>query len=58
MSWWHDKLDWIGGLPFEVSRPEQVFDFYRARGFELSQLTTCAGGHGCNQFVFRRAADV
>jgi 2-polyprenyl-6-hydroxyphenyl methylase/3-demethylubiquinone-9 3-methyltransferase len=56
MSWWHDKVDWIGGLPFEVSRPEQVFDFYRAKGFQLSKLTTCAGGHGCNQFVFRRQA--
>ncbi len=25
MSWRHDKIDWIGGYPFEVSKPEQIF---------------------------------
>jgi len=54
MSWWANKMDWIGGLPFEVGTPEAVFDFYRARGYRLERLTTCGGGHGCNQFVFRR----
>lgn len=54
MSWWHDKIDWIGGLPFEVAQPEEVFDFYRTRGFVLDRLVTCAGGLGCNEFVFTR----
>ena len=56
MSPWHDFVDWVGGLPFEVARPEELLDFYRARGFELIHLTTCAGGIGCNEFVFRRTA--
>jgi 2-polyprenyl-6-hydroxyphenyl methylase/3-demethylubiquinone-9 3-methyltransferase len=55
MSAHRDVIDWVGGFPFEVSKPEQVFDFYRARGFELERLVTCAGGLGCNEFVFRRA---
>jgi SAM-dependent methyltransferase len=54
MSRWHDLIDWVGGYPFEVARPEQVFDFARERGFVLEKLTTCGGGLGCNQFVFRR----
>jgi 2-polyprenyl-3-methyl-5-hydroxy-6-metoxy-1,4-benzoquinol methylase len=54
MSKWHDMVDWIGGYPFEVSKPEQVFHFFKERGFELVTLTTCAGGLGCNEFVFRR----
>jgi 2-polyprenyl-6-hydroxyphenyl methylase/3-demethylubiquinone-9 3-methyltransferase len=54
MSWWHDKIDWIGGYPFEVSTPEQIFDFYKARGFSLEVLKTNAGGLACNEFVFRR----
>jgi 2-polyprenyl-3-methyl-5-hydroxy-6-metoxy-1,4-benzoquinol methylase len=54
MSVWHDCVDWVGGYPFEAAKPEEVFDFYRARGFMLDRLTTCGGGHGCNQFVFRR----
>ena len=54
MSWWHDKIDWIGGYPFEVSKPEQIFDFYRKRGYSLTTLKTNGGGLACNEFVFRR----
>ena len=52
MSARHDLVDWVGGYPFEVARPEAVFDFLRARGFELRHLKTCAGGLGCNEYVF------
>ena len=52
MSPWHDHVDWIGGWPFEVAKPEEIFDFYRARGYELRRLTTCGAGKGCNEFVF------
>jgi len=54
MSWWHDKIDWIGGYPFEVSKPEQIFDFYKERGYSLEVLKTSGGGLACNEFVFRR----
>ena len=54
MSRWHDMIDWIGGYPFEVAKPEQIFDFYRAKGFVLLKLRTCAGGKGCNEFIFQR----
>lgn len=54
MSPWRDVIDWVGGYPFEVSRPEQVFDFFRDRGFRLLRLKTCGGSHGCNEFVFAR----
>jgi 2-polyprenyl-3-methyl-5-hydroxy-6-metoxy-1,4-benzoquinol methylase len=54
MSRWHDLLDWVGGYPFEVARPEEVFDFFRDRGFSLTRLRTCGGGLGCNEFVFTR----
>jgi 2-polyprenyl-6-hydroxyphenyl methylase/3-demethylubiquinone-9 3-methyltransferase len=54
MSIVHDWIDWLGGYPFEVARPEEIFDFYRARGFQLDKLITCGGGLGNNQFVFTR----
>ena len=54
MHWWYDLVDWVGGWPFEVARPEEVFAFLRDRGFELAELRTCGGGLGCNEFVFRR----
>lgn len=53
MSVWHDLVDWVGGYPFEVARPEEVFDFFRQRGFTLERLKTLGKGHGCNEFVFR-----
>ena len=54
MSEWYDLIDWLGGYPFEVSRPEQVFDFYKKRGFALEALKTAGGRVGCNEYVFRR----
>ena len=48
---WHDVVDWAGGFPFEVAKPEQVFAFYEQRGFSLKGLKTCGGGKGCNEFL-------
>jgi 2-polyprenyl-3-methyl-5-hydroxy-6-metoxy-1,4-benzoquinol methylase len=55
MSARHDLVDWVGGYPFEVARPEEVFAFCRERGFELIALETVGGRLGCNQLVFRRS---
>ena len=54
MSMWRDVIDWVGGYPFEFAKPEEIFDFYRTRGFMLTRLRTCRGTPGCNQFVFRK----
>ena len=54
MSMWHDYLDWLGGYPFEVARPEAIHAFFRQRGFVLEELKTVGGRMGCNEFVFRR----
>ena len=54
MTLWYDMVDWVGGYPFEVARPEAILRFYRDRGFTLHQLKTCGGRHGCNELVFVR----
>jgi 2-polyprenyl-3-methyl-5-hydroxy-6-metoxy-1,4-benzoquinol methylase len=56
MHGWFDLVDWVGGWPFEVARPEDVFRFMRDRGFVLEELTTQLG-HGCNEFAFIRKAN-
>jgi SAM-dependent methyltransferase len=53
MSLWRDVVDWVGGYPFEVARPEEIFDFYRNRDFLMERLKT-TNSLGCNEFVFRR----
>jgi 2-polyprenyl-3-methyl-5-hydroxy-6-metoxy-1,4-benzoquinol methylase len=54
MSVLHDWIDWLGGYPFEVAKPEQIVEFYQAHGFALQRLRTVGGTIGCNEFVFRR----
>jgi 2-polyprenyl-3-methyl-5-hydroxy-6-metoxy-1,4-benzoquinol methylase len=55
MSRWHDIVDWVGGYPYEVATPEEIFDFYRRRGFTLTKLKCGKVGLGCNEFVFGKA---
>ena len=54
MSMVHDWRDWLGGLPFEVAKPEEIFEFYRDRGFVLEKLITVGGKQGNNEFVFAK----
>lgn len=54
MSRWRDIIDWVGGYPYEVAAPEEIFDFYRGKGFVMTKLRCGGVGLGCNEFVFRR----
>jgi 2-polyprenyl-6-hydroxyphenyl methylase/3-demethylubiquinone-9 3-methyltransferase len=56
MSRWRDIVDWVGGYPYEVAKPEEIFDFYRARGFTLTRMQCGGVGLGCHQFVFTKKA--
>tara|TARA_Y100001970_G_scaffold285407_1_gene405015 strand:- start:1801 stop:2634 length:834 start_codon:yes stop_codon:yes gene_type:complete len=56
MSAFTDVIDWVGGLPFEVAKPEEIFDFFAERNFVLKRLKTCGGGIGCNEFVFKKSS--
>jgi 2-polyprenyl-6-hydroxyphenyl methylase/3-demethylubiquinone-9 3-methyltransferase len=54
MNRWRDIIDWVGGHPYEVSTPDEVFDFFTERGFILTKMNCGRVGLGCNQFVFSR----
>jgi 2-polyprenyl-3-methyl-5-hydroxy-6-metoxy-1,4-benzoquinol methylase len=54
MNRWHDILDWVGGYPYEFATPDEIFDFYRERGFTLTRMKCGGVGLGCNEFVFER----
>ncbi len=56
MSLVHDWLDWIGGYPFEVARPDQVAEFLTARGLVARRIDAIRAGHACNEFVFAKPA--
>ncbi|HJQ34217.1 MAG TPA: class I SAM-dependent methyltransferase [Pyrinomonadaceae bacterium] len=38
MDVYHDIVDWLGGLPYEVATAEEVEDFCRERGFETVKI--------------------
>jgi len=56
MNRWRDMVDWVGGYPYEVATPDEIFDFYQAKGFVLTRLVCGRVGLGCNEFVFQKAS--
>lgn len=54
MNRWHDIIDWVGGFPYEVATPDEIFEFYKAKNFTLQKLKTGGVGLGCNEFVFKK----
>lgn len=54
MSAWSDLVDWVGGYPFEVVRPEPVIEFLAGHGFRLVELVR-RDGRGNHEFLFERA---
>jgi 2-polyprenyl-3-methyl-5-hydroxy-6-metoxy-1,4-benzoquinol methylase len=58
MNRWRDIVDWVGGYPYEVAKPEDIFEFYKAQGFRLTKLKCGGVGLGCNEFVFLKEAAV
>ncbi|MEI9811578.1 MAG: hypothetical protein WDO18_02385 [Acidobacteriota bacterium] len=53
MTIWRDLEDWVGGLPFEVAKPQELFEFYQKRGFSLLHLRTTTAWVA-NEMVFRK----
>jgi SAM-dependent methyltransferase len=54
MNHWYDLIDWVGGYPYEVATADQLFEFYKARGFALTKMKCGYVGLGCNELVFER----
>lgn len=54
MSPWFNLIDWLGGYPFEVAQPKEIFDFFQQRKFEIINHNLCQGKMGCNEFIFQK----
>lgn len=52
MDYMTDLRDWLGGLPYEDARPEEVLTFCRKElGMEMINLKT---GEACTEYLFRK----
>lgn len=54
MNRWHDIIDWVGGFPYEVASPDELFEFYKKKGFSLSKMKCKGVGLGCNELVLQK----
>lgn len=53
MSLLYDWIDWLGGYPYEVAKPEDIIHFYKKRNFILKKKIIVKN-FGCNQFIFKK----
>jgi 2-polyprenyl-6-hydroxyphenyl methylase/3-demethylubiquinone-9 3-methyltransferase len=58
MARWHDLIDWLGGWPFEVARPEEIAGCMSRFGLVMTGQRLCGRRQGCNEFVFERVSGV
>jgi SAM-dependent methyltransferase len=57
MNLYHDVVDWLGGLPYEVASAGEVVEFTRKFGLILEKLTLAPEG-GCNIFLFSKPKSI
>ena len=55
MNVYHDIVDWLGGLPYEVASADEVVATCRTLGFELLRSQEAREG-GCSVYLFRRGS--
>ena len=55
MDTYHDLIDWLGGLPYEVASADEVVVWGRKAGFVLERIDPQGEG-ACSGYVFSRAA--
>lgn len=53
MDFWTDRIDWLGGYPYEYAKPEEIEKFLEERGFRLVRIEYDTGV-GCNEFLFEK----
>lgn len=55
MNRYHDLIDWLGGLPYEVAEEDEVVRAAAESGLVLERIKIVKEG-GCSVYVFRQAA--
>ncbi len=53
MDIYHDMVDWLGGLPYEVASEDEIVQFCAGLGFILQRIKVNGEGR-CNIYVFKR----
>ncbi len=51
MDVYHDIVDWLGGLPYEVASDKQMIDFFTPLGFEMLEKDM---SEACGTYLFKK----
>ncbi len=51
MDVYHDIVDWLGGLPYEVADDKQMMDFFAPKGFEMLDKDM---SEACGTYLFKK----
>jgi 2-polyprenyl-3-methyl-5-hydroxy-6-metoxy-1,4-benzoquinol methylase len=51
MSWYHDRIDWLGGFPYEFATVDEIVNFYGSDNFLCKKIKS-SNGIGCNEYLF------
>ncbi len=54
MDTYHDIVDWLGGLPYEVCSPEEVIEYLTKNGFNEIRVDRCKWEGQLNGFLFEK----
>lgn len=52
MNRYHDAIDWLGGLPYEVASAQEITEFCLKRDFIMEGIEVAPEG-GCSDYVLR-----
>ena len=55
MNKFHNAIDWLGGLPYEVCDPEVLFAFLKQNGFEDPIYFKDKNEGGCFIAIIRKS---
>ena len=53
MDVYHDIIDWLGGLPYEVATPDEIDSFMTQRNFVQVRVLKRDEG-GCSEYLYRK----
>jgi 2-polyprenyl-6-hydroxyphenyl methylase/3-demethylubiquinone-9 3-methyltransferase len=51
MSWYHDRIDWLGGYPYEFASVDEIVYFFGKDNFLCKKIKS-VNGIGCNEYLF------
>ena len=54
MSFIWDRIDWLGGYPFEYATTSEIVKFYSALGLQPLLVRQSESPNGCNEYVFKK----